>query len=475
MTKRGTFRPSTGPDVSCIVEYFQREVPGPVSTIIRKDNSPGKGSTFIVDSKTAFQIRKVDESGRPLVSDQIRQFAVDLGVDQAFAEALVARGMTLEQAERDLILQRASELSSSRNSDPFEALSIDDLGSYIFDPDANAPAEDQFYRGLLSRSDLCIWIGQEKHRKSNFILQLAICAAVGRDFLGFKFESSEPLRVILVDYETKTASLKKRLDGITKALNLNKDETAILRPNFKVIEVKRVLKSGHVFPKFPHTARTPANQNGNSDDVEFWQRLVSLYPADLYIVDPMRSMHSGDENDSRSETLLSEMRRVFRNAAVITAHHMRKSSEESTRSLRKDMRAWSDGARGSSALKAHADVILCQERITDDHGDEVIYLGAFLKDGADVDPFPSMETDHESYFFQPTMIVSDPLRKSFDALRTAGGTFTEKAAAVQVIRATTGAARTTAYRHVDQLIRAGLLIEKPNSSVQINPKAVNGG
>jgi len=120
-------------------------------------------------------------------------------------------------------------------------------------------------------------------------------------------------------------------------------------------------------------------------------------------------------------------------------------------------------------------VILCQERTTDDHGNEVVYLGAFLKDGADIEPFPTMESDHESYFFQPTMNVRDSLRPSFDALKTGGGKFADKAAAVQRIKAATNAARTTAYRHVDELIRAGLVIEKPDFSLQVNAKAAVGG
>jgi hypothetical protein len=396
-------------------------------------------------------------------------------VDDAFIDDLIARKIPWVEGRREIILEAARLVAPAKKLDPFAPLSIDELDGYLFDPDAAVPPDETFYKGLLSRGDLTIWIGEEKHRKSNFILQLAICASIGREFLGFKFEFPQPLRVVLVDYETKTGSLKKRRDGIIKALNLTEAEATLLRANFKVIEIKRILKSGHVFPKFPHTTRTQANQSGNSDDIEFWQKLVSLYPADVYSIDPMRSMHSGDENDSRIEALLSEMRRVFRNATVIAAHHMRKSGDDSTRSLLKDMRAWSDGARGSSAFKAHADVILCQERTTDEHGNEVVYLGAFLKDGADIEPFPSMETDHESYFFQPTMNVRESLRPSFDALKTGGGKFVDKATAVQRIKAATKAARTTAYRHVDDLIRAGLVIEKPDGSLHVSPKAAVGG
>src|ERR1700730_10318692 len=74
--------------------------------------------------------------------------------------------------------------------------------SFIFDPDEQPPAESVIYEGFLSAGDLVTWIGREKHRKTNLLLQLAICAAIGRDFLGFRFRAPEPLRVTFVDYET---------------------------------------------------------------------------------------------------------------------------------------------------------------------------------------------------------------------------------------------------------------------------------
>ena len=69
------------------------------------------------------------------------------------------------------------------------------------------------------------------------------------------------------------------------------------------------------------------------------------------------------------------------------------------------MRAWPDGVRGSSAIKACADLIVCQEWVPNANGDEVVYLGAFLKDGADIDPFPLMESDHESFYWERTQDI----------------------------------------------------------------------
>ena len=96
-------------------------------------------------------------------------------------------------------------------------------------------------------------------------------------------------------------------------------------------------------------------------------------------------------------TLLAELRRVFRDSAVVVAHHMRKAHDNET-TLAEDMRAFSDDARGSSAIKAHADVIILQERTMDERGEEIVHLGAFLKDGPDIEPLTLMESDQESFF-----------------------------------------------------------------------------
>ena len=313
-----------------------------------------------------------------------------------------------------------SELSGSDNNMPvvgdtgaLAPLSAQELGSYVFDPKAEAEADQTLYAGFLCRGDLAVWLGREKHRKSNLILQFAIDAALGKDFLGFKFVADKALRVVLIDFESRTGSLKRRYDGIIAAMALLQSDRELLASNLKVLEVRRIRKSGRVFPKFPLPGK-------NAGDQKFWNDLVGAHPADLYVVDPLRTLHSADENDSSIEALLSEMQRVFRGAAVIVAHHMRKSGDNPV-TLVQDMRAWSDGARGSSAIKAHSDLIVLQERTVKSNGDEVVHLGAFLKDGADIEPVSLMGTDHESFYWKTILEVPDHLCKFHEALIDAEG------------------------------------------------------
>jgi len=187
-------------------------------------------------------------------------------------------------------------------------------------------------------------------------------------------------------------------------------------------------------------------------------------------------MHAQDENDSLVELLLSRIRQVFRGAAVIVSHHMRKRNTQESHDieLKEDMRLWSDGARGSVAIKAHADVIVCQEREIDKaSGVEVVHLGAFLKDGADIGPLPLWESDTESFFWEVSPEVPTRLLKAFEALNKAGGQFADKSSAAKVLEQD-GVPRSTAFRHLKDLMDGGHVVKGSGGLVlQVSPATKN--
>jgi len=334
------------------------------------------------------------------------------------------------------------------------------LSPFTFDPDQVLPPERVYYEGFLTEGDLVVWLGREKHRKTNLILQFAICASLGRDFLGFRFLAEQPLKIVVFDYESKSHSLKRRYEAICSAMGLNEDERRRLKENLRIVEIRKMLKSGEAFPHLPVKVTNREEKREERMAESFWRSLVKSNPADIYILDPMRSVHAQDENDSNIEQLLSAFRKMFKNAAVIVAHHMRKrgNNSNSTISLKENMRIWSDDARGSTAIKAHADTIVCQERVIESHA-EVLYWGAFLKDDADIEPVALEESDAQSFFWQVVPDVPDVLRTTYDALRAAGGQFADRATAVHTaVKA--GVARATAYRHMKDLANRGILVEQ---------------
>jgi hypothetical protein len=335
-----------------------------------------------------------------------------------------------------------------------ELIQAPPLALCVFDPEVRPYEEPQFFDSFISESDLIVWIGREKHRKSNLLLQLAICAARGHAFLTLGFVAPGPLRVLYVDYESKSASLKLRYDSICKALGLTEQERQLVAKNLHILEVRKMRQEGKPFPRFPLGEGLPA-------DVAFWRRLIEKNPADIYIIDPMRCFHIGDENDSKLEKLFEQMRRLFGSAAVIISQHMRKKSSKkadnwANLSVPGSMREWSDGARGSGAIKAHADVIVCQERITEGER-ELVYFGAFMKDGPDIEPMPLCETEEGSFFFRPSVQVPSFLRNSYETLRMQGE-IKDRGAASELLQ-NSGVRRSTAFKHVKQLMQRGLLVQ----------------
>jgi hypothetical protein len=322
---------------------------------------------------------------------------------------------------------------------------------YVFDPYAEPLAESPILDGFLAKGDLCLWVGREKHRKTNLVLQCAICAALRRNFLWFHFSACGPFRVVFIDYESKSSSLWKRYRAICDSLGLTNEEGKQLRENLQIIEVRLSYKAGQAFPGFP----CKASDDGETASLEFWKSVTQQYPADLYIIDPMRCFHNAEENDSRIEQLLRRVRQHFPDAAVILTHHMTKRDGDQTLTLKQDMRAWSDGARGSGAIKAHADVIVCQERTMED-GNEILHLGAFMKDGPDAEPTALEESDAKTFFWIPRAEIPPHLQKSFEILTKAGGSFSEKGEAVACLKSA-GITKPTAYRHVDEMKSKGLL------------------
>jgi hypothetical protein len=74
-----------------------------------------------------------------------------------------------------------------------------------------------------------------------------------------------------------------------------------------------------------------------------------------------------------------------------------------------------------------------QERSMNQKGEEVVHLGTFLKDGPDVEPFPLMESDHQSFYWEVVIAVPQNLEGSYDAMYKAGSV-RDRATAVTELR-----------------------------------------
>jgi hypothetical protein len=332
-----------------------------------------------------------------------------------------------------------------------------DIRVPVFDPAIEPPPPQRIFDGLLSFGDLSVYIGREKHRKTNMLLQLAICAAVGRDFLHFRFAAARPLKVVMFDYESKTAKLKERYDAICNAMQLTGDQRILLKNNLSIVELRKANALSSHIPRFPVKPRNRNDQDFEEAE-QWWRTYVNDCNADLYIFDPMRCLHVEDENDSNIEQLLTRLREICAGRTNVVSHHTRKyvGKREDQVALKDDMRWWSDACRGSGAIKAHADVVICQERVME-NSTETIYLGAFSKDEADVNPIRLEESGPLSFYWEVKMTLPPHLRETFKALQPQY--YDSPGAAAQWLIEHAGFSKSTAYRHVNELLQSGFLIQ----------------
>jgi hypothetical protein len=335
---------------------------------------------------------------------------------------------------------------------PRETASV--WSSFIFDASARVPPEQPIYEGLLAKGDLAVWLGREKHRKSNVLLQFGICSALGRSFLHFHFCPSKALKVVMLDYESKTNSLRRKYDAIVEAMGLDEADQQALRVNLRIIEMRKAFRAGRTFARFPVKGQGTDFEKADEE----WRSFIQEMDADLYIVDPLRCMHAHGENDSTIEALLTRVHQVFGNSAVVISHHLRKRNRKKDDQplLQNEMRVWADEGRGSGAITAHADVIICQERVVEDEL-ERLYLGAYLRDGADIEPMALRESDVESFFWQVAPDLPANLALCLDALHGVAREFPNRTAAAGVLEQKMSFRRSTAFDRVREMLNRGLL------------------
>lgn len=330
---------------------------------------------------------------------------------------------------------------------------------FVFNPAELIPPDQPIYDGLLAKGDLAVWLGREKHRKSSVLLQFAVCAALGRPFLHFPFGSSQALKVVLLDYESKSQTLKTRYAAVTAAMKLALGQRELLKANLQIVEMRKAFRHGLKFARFP--VKPERGDLGDFEAAETgWRSFVREMTADLYIIDPMRCMHAQGENDSTIEALLTRVHQFFGDAAVVISHHLRKRTRKLNDqvNLKDDMRVWADEARGSGAITAHADVIVCQEREVE-HGVELLHVGAYLRDGADIEPMVLRETEAETFLWHIAPDIPLELTLCLDELQRAGGTFPNRSAAAAVLQQSISCGRSTAFSRLNDLVKRGFVME----------------
>ncbi len=226
--------------------------------------------------------------------------------------------MTMDRAEaRDLLGLGGS------------ALSVTDAVSFLL---RQVEGTAWLVPDYLPAGSCCVVGGQPKSCKSYITLDLALAVVAGGDWLGKPVETTG--RVLLVDCETPDRALQDRIKSLAAGRTTdNRDLERLL-----------ILDKTHV-------------DLADADSVSSLQAVVAEHEPTLIIMDPLRSLHSAEENDAGAMSgvlvALRELTHVC-NSTLVLVHHTIKSTESGRRM----------GAllRGSSALHAWLDAMLLIKR-----------------------------------------------------------------------------------------------------------------
>jgi hypothetical protein len=213
------------------------------------------------------------------------------------------------------------------------------------------PPQDHVLPGLLAGT-VGMLAGPGGVGKTMFELQVAMAVASGGSYCGGLFKSSaigdlvsnKPGKVVLVAAEESLNLLWSRIHAIVATLSERQD---FFGPCSDLMTLKNMwIENLHIFPLAGFSRVELLSRDLVA--TEYTNLLKSACEgARLVILDPIRQLHSCDENDSGAMTALVQQLHLLASrtkAAIIFAHHTNRASSTMGQG------DFAGAARGSTAL-----------------------------------------------------------------------------------------------------------------------------
>ena len=222
-------------------------------------------------------------------------------------------------------------------------------------------------RGLGEQGGFVILGGEPKTSKSWVALEWALSYASGTpafDDINFMTPSTQgPVALFMME------------DGIA---NIQARATALART--KDVDPKKL----PMHFRFRQSLDL-SNKGDLNWCIKALEKIMSKTEPGLVVLDPLRNIHTQDENDSKAMTLVTDGIRKIRdslNASIVVTHHLRKPSKG-------DTNAPGHAIRGTGALYGACDGLVCMFA---DHSNKIpdTWVNAVYtrcKAGREADPF----------------------------------------------------------------------------------------
>jgi RecA-family ATPase len=177
------------------------------------------------------------------------------------------------------------------------------------------PPVEWIIEQLISSISVSMFYGEPGSKKTFALLSLAVCVALGKEWLGFK---TNPRKVLIIDEESGEFWLTRRLSAA----------------------IRGELGDENIPVEFVSMA---AFKVDNKKDAAELQELIIERQAKLVIIDALADVMDGDENSKQDcQPVFTALKRIAikTGCAIIIIHHSNKSG----------------GYRGSSAIKGALDL-----------------------------------------------------------------------------------------------------------------------
>ena len=196
-----------------------------------------------------------------------------------------------------------------------------------------AKKRDVFMRYWLEREGLTFLAGEHKTGKSVLAMNLAICVATGRGFLGFEVPS--PRKVLLVQQEISDPAMHDRVDKM-------------------IVSPPPELQQNLLIPRRPEQYWKVTRVQ----DRDLLGKIIQDCGIDLVIFDPLSTFHDKKENDNGEMSgILEYFAQLIKkhSVGVLVIHHFGKPSQVD--------RQGSYKMRGASVLGDRPDAIIVSTRL----------------------------------------------------------------------------------------------------------------
>lgn len=220
-----------------------------------------------------------------------------------------------------------------------EELNEDNISELLKNPPSLAP---EIMEGLLRRGHKILLSGASKSGKSFALIELSVCLAEGLSFLGFQCKKS---KVVYINFEIDRPSSIKRFVDVYQALKVTKPTNNIIALNLR--GKARPLK----------------------DLVPTLVRKYKGKGIDVFIIDPIYKVITGDENNASEMAEFCNQFDIICDqlgATVIYAHHHSKGAQGGKNAQ--------DRSSGSGVFSRDPDAILDLTEIDIDEETRLKYL-----------------------------------------------------------------------------------------------------